>query len=488
MEKVLGYGTVSIMASTTSSTHKEIDDILSRGVSLCIDPHQSLRNKLIGKVSGTYKKDIVIKFGVDPTRPDIHIGHAVILRALRRFQDLGCKVVFLVGDFTAQIGDPTGKSKVRPEIAFAEIEANMKTYLDQVGKILRTDLDVFTWIRNSDWFFGMSDIAPDPSRKVTMSIEQGGKKIDAEIPVGTAQWKAAIFEESRMQKKVSPNNVLHEVSLRGFLWTLRQLTHSRLIERDMFSDRIKKGEELFLHEMMYPVLQGIDSHLIASIYGTCDLEVGGSDQTFNMVMGRDVMKMNGEEPQAVMAFSLLRGTDGIEKMSKSLDNYVGITDEAGDMYGKIMSIPDSCIEEYFTLCTYTPQEDIQLIAQKIADPKNNPRDFKARLAREVVAIYHGEKVASEASDRFVKTFRSGSMPDDAPIINTTKGSVLSDVLYGAKVVESKSEWYRLVKAGAVSFVSKSGERLTDEKATVEGAMDLRIGKHRFVRIKIDETA
>ena len=329
------------------NTEKE-SDLLVRGVRDFVDPDDHLRKKILENPSG-----VVIKFGVDPTRPDIHLGHAVVFRKLRKFQDLGCKVVFLVGDFTSLIGDPTGNSKVRPEIEQKEIEANMKTYLDQVGKILLTDKKVFAWIRNSDWYYSSTDLADDPERKVEMNIEQDGKTIKASFPGNSFLAKSIVHNETRMQKQFSSGKIW-DLTVRGLLWTLRGVTQGRLINRDMFQDRLKRGEELYMHEMLYPVLQGIDSFMIANIFGTCDLEVGGSDQTFNMLMGRDVMKMNKQNPQAVLSFEILEGLDGKEKMSKSLDNYVAITDEPENMYGKIMSLPDSLITKYFKLCTYTP--------------------------------------------------------------------------------------------------------------------------------------
>ncbi len=454
------------------------DELFSRGVVTFIDPDNSFQKKVEGKISGEYKKDIIIKLGCDPTRPDMHIGHAVILRKLRAFQDIGCKVVFIVGDYTTQIGDPTGKSKVRPEIGQKEIEANMKTYVEQCGKILNTDPAVFSWIRNSDWFTNITDITAGEGTTVTINDQnnQNHITVDANSFVG----KTAIFEETRMQKTHLHTNNINTVSLSRFLATLRRVTHSRLIERDMFQERLKKGEELYMHEMMYPVLQGIDSSVIANIYGSCDLEIGGNDQTFNILMGRDVMKMNNQEEQSVMIIELLEGIDGKEKMSKSLDNYIGITDESNDMYGKVMSIPDSLIVKYFSLATYTPLSEVEEIKNSLEDQTTNPKDLKMRLAREIVAIYHGDKLAGEAEQNFIDTFSKGKIPENVPEFSVDENANIIDAIMQSGCASSKTDARRLVENGAVTFLDE------DEKITDFGHQVLkgtyRVGKHRFFKI------
>ena len=452
----------------------DLDEVFSRGVGTFVDPDNTFRNKLEKKISGEYDQDIVIKFGVDPTRPDIHLGHAVVFRKLRQLQDLGCKVVFLVGDFTAQIGDPTGKSKVRPELSLAEISSNMKTFLDQVGKILKTDSQVFSWITNSDWFTGIMDIQVDQSSKVELE----GKKLDPNSILS----KAVIYENTRIQKTALKKDLIQSVSLARFISILRKITHARLIARDMFQDRIKGGEELFMHEMMYPVLQGIDSTVLAQIYGSCDMEIGGSDQTFNMLVGRDVMKMSNQPEQAVLALEILPGLDGVEKMSKSLDNYVAITDAPSDMFGKIMSISDKLIPIYFELTSYTPQKEIEKIKKEVEEGKTNPRDLKLRLAHEIVSIYHGEKEAKEAEKDFIETFSNKSVPKDIETVKAVAGAELSEVLISQSVVKSKSEWRRLVESGAVSDV-ESGGKITEPGKVLEETITLRVGKHRFIRIE-----
>ncbi len=455
-----------------------IDELLTRGIGEFIDPDGEFRKKLLNN-----PEKVVIKFGVDPTRPDIHLGHAVVFRALRKFQDLGCKVVFLVGDYTAQIGDPTGKSKVRPEIEQEEVENNVKTYLDQVGKILDTKSNErFSWIRNSDWFTAITDIFLPKGTAVNAPIKniKGETVVVEGVDANTAIGKAHIFSTTRMQIGLGMEE-FQIITLRSFLWTLKHITFSRLIERDMFQERIKNNKELYMHEMLYPVLQGIDSFAIKNIYKSCDLEVGGTDQTFNMLMGRDVMKMNDQKPpQAVLSMNLLVGTDGKEKMSKSLDNYIAITDEPNNMFGKVMSIPDSAIVQYFELCTYSPLSDIEEIKEKLNDGKTNPRDLKIRLAKEIVAIYHGENAATEAEKSFVNTFSKKEIPSDIKQVNVEKGSEVRASVLGAGIVSSKSEYARLVEQGAVSNLTID-KKIEDLQEKIEEEGVYRVGKKHFIK-------
>ena len=465
--------------------NSEIEELFERGAEEFIDPEGKFKEKLLKKAKEEYEKDIIVKFGVDPTRPDIHLGHAVVFRKLRKFQDLGCKVVFLVGDYTAQIGDPTGRSKIRPEIEQKEVEANMKTYLDKVGKILRTNKKSFSWIRNSDWFTAITDLELPKGDKVKMSFEKEGKKTEIDFDANSFVGKAAVFEKTRMQGAVAGfKGLISVITLKSLLWTLKHITHSRLVERDMFQERIKGGKELFMHEMLYPVLQGVDSFVISEIYGSCDLEIGGTDQTFNMLMGRDILKINKKEQQAVMSLELLEGTDGKEKMSKSLDNYIAITDEPNDMYGKIMSLPDTSIVNYFNLCTYTPQEEIKKIESEMKKGKMNPKDAKMRLAREIVVIYHGEDKAEQAEQNFIKTFQKGGLPEDLEEIIVPKGITLSKVLLDNKVVKSNTEWRTLVSEGAVSNAETS-EKINSFDFSVDSDITIKVGKRRFLKISVN---
>lgn len=455
---------------------KKIDEALGRGVGELIDPDNKFRQKLEAKARGEYPKDIIIKFGVDPTRPDIHLGHAVILRRLRAFQDIGCKVVFLVGDFTARIGDPTGKNKARPEVEQAEIEKNMMTYLEQIDKVIKTSSECFSWIRNSDWFLNVTDIDPKPGSFVRFKT--------AFVNPASFIGKAVLYHETRMQNTHLKKPVVISVSLLGLLNTLRHITHSRLIERDMFKKRIEREEELYMHEMLYPVLQGIDSHVLHLIYGSCDLEVGGTDQTFNMLIGRDVMKMHEQEPQAVVSYKLLEGTDGKEKMSKSLDNYIGITDAPSDMFGKVMSIPDSSILNYFELVTYTPYDRIEEMRRALSKGDINPIDYKMELAEQVVTLYHGSQSAMKAKEDFVNTFNKGGIPADIETKKVQKGANLSDALIECRVVASKSEFRRLIDDGAVKDVI-NGENIGDPYYTVNESVVLKVGKRRFIKIEVE---
>lgn len=453
----------------------ESDIFKDRAIAQFIDPDDKFRDKLKQKKLGNYNKDIVIKFGVDPTRPDIHLGHAVVFRFLRKMQDLGCKVVFLVGDFTAKIGDPTGKSKVRPEIDQKEIEENMKTYLDQVGKILKTDENVFSWIRNSDWFIGISDIFLDKDFLVDLPPPFSGK-VGGNSFIG----KAIVYENSRMQKTHLHKDGLAGITLSTFLWTLKNITHQQLINRDMFQERIKSGQELFMHEMMYPVLQGIDSFILAQIYGSCDMEIGGTDQTFNMLMGREVMKANNFEPQSVVSCNILKGLDGKEKMSKSLLNYVSINEVPSDMFGKIMSIPDSLIKEYLNLCTDLDQNKIDKLLSDMKE--ENPKNTKMILAKEIVSIYHGELAGASALQMFENVFSKGDFMENAPTVEADPNLKLMDILVEKGFVESKSEFKRLIEAGAVSDFPDM--KIDDPNNKVgNNERKIKIGKKTFIIIK-----
>ncbi|GMQ95351.1 MAG: tyrosine--tRNA ligase [Patescibacteria group bacterium] len=459
-----------------------IEELFSRGVGEFIDPGGVFKEKLLKKSKGEYSNDIIIKFGIDPTQPDIHLGHAAVFRKLRQFQDLGCKVVFLVGDFTANIGDPTGKNKVRPSIEQKEIEANMATYLKQVGKILQTDEEVFSWIKNSDWFYSVSDLMVEEKSVRIQGKDEKGNDSSIQVSANSHIGKAALYSATRMQKTHLKKEEMHDITLRGLLWTLGHITHARLIERDMFQERIKKGEELYMHEMLYPILQGIDSLFIAKIYGSCDLEIGGTDQVFNMLMGRDVMKINKREQQSVLSIKLLEGTDGKEKMSKSLGNYIAITDEPNDMYGKVMSVPDASIMNYFELCTYTPRSEIEKMKNIIEKGGTNLRDKKMELARRIVALYHGEEQAQKAQKDFIAAFQKGGVPEEIEEVAAEKKEKLSDILLKNGFVRSKTEFRRLIKEGAIKFAD--GSKVEDEHYALEEDGVFKVGKKRFVRIVV----
>lgn len=511
---------------STQEAENAISVILERGVGSFVDPDNSFRKKLIAKAMGQYPEEVIVKFGVDPTRPDIHLGHAVILRKLRQMQDIGVKVVFLVGDFTAMIGDPTGKSKVRPQletqkeenksnsvgiknidlerksnapgsekISFTttgdklpsseEIERNMKTYLEQVNKILDMAPDKFSWIRNADWYIEANDLIFGNDAKASLTITNSTTNESQDIPIDTNSLigKTILFQNTRMQITNLHKNEITLVTLRGLLWTMKHLTLAQLLERDMFQKRIKDGESLYIHELIYPVLQGIDSFSIAKIYNDCSLEVGGTDQMFNMLMGRKIMEVNNQKPQAVLSFELLVGLDGKEKMSKSLDNYVGITDEPADMFGKLMSIPDTAIKQYFELCTFTQLSNIKNILKEVESGKTHPKEVKMDLAQQIVEIYHGRDAGSSAREGFVKTFQKKEIPEDILSITCKKNIPLVDALLEAKLVASKGEFRRLIEEGAI----REGGTIKISETTVIVSKDtvFKIGKHRFVKIVIE---
>lgn len=430
--------------------NEKINELLTRGVGEFIDPDGTFLKKL--KES---PEKIIIKFGVDPTRPDIHLGHAVILRKLRKFQDLGCKVIFLIGDYTAMIGDPTGKNKLRPLINKKEIEENMSTYLKQVGLILNvTDKSKYEWLTNSIWYQSATDY-------------------EAENMVA----KANLWEKDRERIK-SIRGQFPTITLWNFMYTLRGITHSRIIGRDMFKKRIETGEELYLNEMMYPILQGIDSNIIGEFFGSCDLEVGGTDQHFNMLVGRDVMEMNKQIPQSVLSFKIIEGLDGREKMSKSLDNYIGITDEPNDMYGKVMSIPDSSIVNYFELCTFTPMEEVEEISRKLKNDSVNPKEIKMNLARQIVEIYHGKEKAILAEENFENTFAKKGVPEN---VEEIKGEgLLMPIILEAKLADSNSEIRRLFEAGAITDMTEN-KKMTSTEQVIKNHV-YKIGKHKFIKI------
>lgn len=433
----------------------KIKDILTRGVGEFIDPEGSFVKKLKEN-----PEKIIIKFGVDPTRPDIHLGHAVILHKLRKLQDMGCKIIFLIGDYTAQIGDPTGKDKTRPEISFNQILENAKTYLDQVGSILDvSNKDKYEVLSNSIWYQSATD-----------------------YPTGSMEEKAKAWEKDRTRfSSIRKDGGLPTVTLWNLMATLRGITHSQLIERDMFQDRIEKGTHLYMHEMMYPVMQGVDSWAIAGFFDSCDLEVGGTDQTFNMLMGRHIMKNNKQESQSVLAFQLLVGLDGKEKMSKSLDNYIAITDAPEDMYGKVMSIPDSAIVSYFELCTFTPMIEVLNIKKGLEENTIHPKEIKMQLAKQIVSIYHGEEKSDNAEQTFINTFQKGEIPENILEIKLIEGETLVDLLLKSELVSSRGECRRLAEEGAITELNED-KKIEDMNLVLEIGMQFRIGKKRFIKI------
>ena len=384
---------------------------LERGADTII-PRDELLEKLRKSVKSG--EPLRIKLGLDPTAPDIHLGFAVVLRKLRQFQDLGHHAHLIIGDFTAQIGDPSGKSKTRPQLTRAQVEANAKTYETQLSQIL--DPDKTTIHFNGDWL---------------------GKMGFDDVIRLTAKYTVA-----------------------------------QMLEREDFAQRLADGKPVGMHEILYPLCQGQDSVEIRA-----DVELGGTDQRFNNLVGRDLQKASGQEAQVVLLMPILVGTDGVQKMSKSLGNYVGIGDAPADMFGKIMSIPDDAMRQYYTLCTDVPLGEVEQILA------GHPMDAKKRLGREIVAIYHDAEAASEAQRAFEQQFSKNDVPDEMPEIEVAAGEwVVADLLASCFGV-SKSEARRMAEQGAVAL---DGDKVDDATQTVEvsDGMTVKMGKRRWARVKI----
>ena len=390
----------------------ENEDFFRRGVAEIIES-KSFEEKL---KSG---KKLRIKYGVDPTRPDIHLGHAVALQRLKLLQDQGNDIIFLIGDYTAKIGDPSGRNTTRPVLDDAEISANAKTYLEQAGKILDTKKTEVRY--NAEWF-----------------------------------------------SKMSPGDLVKIAS---------RFTVPQIIERDDFEKRLKGSGDLGMHELMYPLMQAYDSVELQA-----DVEVGGTDQKFNMLAGRALQKKMGQAPQDIIEVELLVGTDGKIKMSKSADNYISITEAPNQMFGKILSIPDDVIIKYFELATKVSDKEIAEIKKELEAGKN-PKEIKIKLAKEVVAMYYNSKEADGAAAEFDKVFSKKELPTDIPEVKVEAGNyniLLLLTLIGA--VSSNSEARRLVEQGGVKI---DEAKVTDPKAEIGviKSMIIQVGKTRYYRIK-----
>jgi tyrosyl-tRNA synthetase len=368
-------------------------------------------------------KKLTVKFGADPTRPDLHLGHAVPLRKMREFQDLGHKVVFLIGDATTRIGDPTGKDKTRPVMTDAEIKKNAATYIKQASKILKTDKKLLEIRYNSEWFSKMK------------------------------------FYE--------------------FLKLMTMTTTARVLERDMFQKRMQDGRDVGLHELVYPIMQGYDSVELKA-----DVVLLGNDQKFNELFGRHYQEKFGQEPQAMIITRLLVGTDGTEKMSKSLDNYIGLTESADQMYGKVMSIPDGAMEEYFELASSIDKRGAKKIIGEIQSEKINPRDAKMLLAFEIAKTYHGEKEAQKAQENFVSVFQRKKAPENIKSIKISSAKIkLTEFLVKADMATSLGDARRKIEQGGVSI---SSEKVLDYKTELNKKNDngkiIKAGKLHFAKI------
>jgi len=361
-----------------------------------------------------------IKAGFDPTAPDLHLGHTVLINKLRQFQDLGHHILFLIGDFTGMIGDPTGKSATRPPLTEAEVEENSKTYQQQIFKIL--DKDKTEVVFNSNW---MKDIGAAGMVKLAASS-----------------------------------------------------TVARMLERDDFSKRYASGQAIAIHEFLYPLIQGYDSVALKA-----DVELGGTDQKFNLLMGRQLQEQNGQKPQVVLTMPILEGLDGVQKMSKSLNNYIGIDDAPKDMFGKIMSISDDLMWRYFELLSFRPLAEIESFKKEMQAGKN-PRDIKFLLAEEIIARFHSEDEATQAREGFIAQFAKNKIPDDIPEFTFTAGDegiAIANLLKDAELTPSTSEAMRMIKAGAVKI---DGEKVVDKSLKITAGTEgvFQVGKRKFAKV------
>lgn len=397
---------------------KSIDEqirIISKGVDEIIGI-EDLKNKL--EKSQKENKPMVVKLGLDPSAPDIHLGHTVVLRKMKQLQDLGHKVIIIIGDFTGKIGDPTGKSKARKALSTEQVLENAKTYEEQILKVL--DKEKTEIVFNSKWLSKLS------------------------------------FEEA--------------ISLAA------TTTVARMLEREDFKKRYESQTPISLHEFFYPLMQGFDSVEIKA-----DIELGGTDQRFNVLMGRSLQKEFNQEPQVTIFMPLLEGLDGKDKMSKSLGNYIGIDEQANIMYEKAMTIPDELIIKYFELVTDIHPDIVDKIKLELEENRVNPRDIKMNLAKEIVKLYHEEEKAIEAENRFKEVFQKGQIPNDIKTVEVLKSEFdLIDELVKNKLVSSKSEVRRLITQGGVKV---NNEKLDDIKnVKINDTMIVQVGKKKFIKI------
>ncbi len=389
--------------------------IIKRGAEDCL-PEEELIKKL--------KKDkpLRIKLGMDPTAPDLHLGHTVVINKLRQFQELGHEVLFLIGDFTAMIGDPTGKSATRPPLTEEEIKVNAKTYQEQIFKIL--DAEKTQVMFNSTWM---------------------SKMTSADMIKLAAQYNVA-----------------------------------RMLERDDFSKRYKAGQSIAVHEFLYPLVQGYDSVAMKA-----DVELGGTDQKFNLLVGRELQKAYGQEQQCILTMPILEGLDGVQKMSKSLGNYIGIFDTPDDMFGKIMSISDELMWRYFELLSFRSLEDIEGLKRAATEGKN-PRDIKFELAEEIIARFHDKTAAIKAKEAFIARFQKGKLPDEIPEVTLSidEPLAIANVLKNAGLVSSTSDGMRMIKQGAVKI---SGEKISSKDIKLEKGFNdvIQVGKRRIAKVIIN---
>lgn len=395
--------------------------LLKKGV-VDLETEQDLLKKL--KWSYDNKKPLRIKGGFDPSRPDLHIGHTVLINKMRQFQELGHHVLFLIGDFTALIGDPTGRNQTRPALTPDEVKENAKTYARQVFKVLdekKTEI-----VYNSTW--------------------------------------------------------MNKFSAVDFIKLAGQYTVARMLERDDFSKRFKSGQGISIHEFLYPLVQGYDSVALKA-----DVELGGTDQLFNLLMGRTLQTSYGQAPQCIMTTPILEGLDGVQKMSKSLDNYIGVEESPREMFGKTMRVSDDLMIRYYELLTDMTVDDVELLKKDLASGKKHPRDVKVALAKTLIARFHSQEAADNAEREFKEIFVNKGLPDEVPVfnINETNEIWICQLLKDAGLTESTSEARRLIQGKAVEV---NGEKWLDEKKKIElpsGAeLVIKAGKKKFVKVVV----
>jgi len=389
--------------------------LIGRGAEEII-PEDILKKKL--ERSKETDTPLIIKLGCDPSRPDLHIGHGVVLRKLRHFQDLGHQAVLVIGDFTAMIGDPSGRNKTRPQLTLEEARSNAESYVEQSKVIL--DIEKLKIVYNSDWLNNMNF-----------------------------------------------NDVVKLAS---------SYTVARMLERDDFTKRFQSETPILLHEFLYPLAQGQDS-----VELNADVELGGTDQKFNLLVGRDLQKANGQNPQCIITLPLLEGTDGIDKMSKSYGNDIGLHDKPEDMYGKTLSISDDMIVKWFTLAADADETVVKSAESRLADSSINPMEVKRELARAVVELYYDAETASQAEQHFNTIVVGKGTPDDIPEFSLNEEDLIVNVIFDAGILQSKGEARRMIKQGAVKL---DGESITDIQATIKpsGEQILKVGKRRFLKV------
>ena len=398
-------------------------EILKQGVSDLIS-EEDLKEKL--KEAAKENRPLRVKLGLDPTAPDIHLGHTVVLKKLKQFQDLGHEVYLIIGDFTGRIGDPSGKSKTRKQLTVKQIEENARTYEKQFSKIL--DEDKTKLVFNSSW--------------------------------------------------------LGEMDFADVIKLSSKYTVARMLERDDFQKRYESNKPISIHEFFYPLMQGYDSIAIEA-----DVELGGTDQRFNLLVGRNLQKEYGQEPQVLVMMPILEGLDGTEKMSKSLDNYIGVEDKPSEMYGKVMSIPDDLIVRYYELVTNVDVDKVKEIKEDIEVKNVNPMQHKKNLAYKIVEEFHGEAKAKEAANEFENVFSKGGLPEDIPEVEISEDELEDGELWIVKIVaatgmvDSNSEARRMIKQGAVSIDDKKYEKINLDLEVKDG-MIVQIGKRRYAKLRI----